>query len=105
MTPYLEEIERRLQALREESRYRTLKLPEGVAFVDNDYLGLAAHPALREAGEWALRIGGAGSRGSRLLGGHSRWFEDVEAAIADAFAAPAALFFSTGYLANLGAIQ
>lgn len=45
---------------------------EIVCFASNDYLGLAAHPALVAAfGEGAGRYG-SGSGGSHLLGGHSR---------------------------------
>ncbi len=93
-----------MHALEAARRYRTLRLPTGISFTDNDYLGLSQHPRLREAGEWALSIGGAGSRGSRLLGGHSRWFEAAEADVCRYFGSPAAVLFSSGYLANLGVI-
>lgn len=81
---------------------------EIVCFASNDYLGLAAHPALVAAfGEGAGRYG-SGSGGSHLLGGHSRahaQLEDELAAFAGGFSdAPRALYFSTGYMANLAAL-
>jgi hypothetical protein len=49
-----------------------------VGFASNDYLGLAAHPALIQAlGDGARRYG-AGSGGSHLLGGHSRAHAQAE---------------------------
>jgi 8-amino-7-oxononanoate synthase len=79
-----------------------------VGFASNDYLGLAAHPALVAAfGEGAARYG-SGSGGSHLLGGHSRAhakLEDELAGFVGAFSdAPRALYFSTGYMANLAAM-
>ncbi|MGH8780715.1 8-amino-7-oxononanoate synthase [Paraburkholderia sp.] len=81
---------------------------EIVGFASNDYLGLAAHPLLVQAlAEGALRYG-AGSGGSHLLGGHSRahaQLEDDLAAFAGGFVdAPRALYFSTGYMANLATL-
>ncbi|MCX4163947.1 MULTISPECIES: 8-amino-7-oxononanoate synthase [Paraburkholderia] len=81
---------------------------EIVGFASNDYLGLAAHPQLVAAlAEGAQRYG-AGSGGSHLLGGHSRahaQLEDDLAAFAGGFVdAPRALYFSTGYMANLATL-
>lgn len=97
-------IHAKLQDLEQRHLYRKLQLGAGVSFVDNDYLGLATHPRLLEAGKRALDLYGAGSKGSRLLGGHSRLFEKVEETVAEFFGAPAALLFSTGYLANMAAV-
>src|SRR5262245_40067788 len=98
-------IEARLRALDERSRRRELRRETAVSFAHNDYLGLAAHPEIVDAGHRALRADGAGSRGSRLLGGNTARHEEAEAAIAAHFGAPAATFFSTGYLANLALLQ
>ncbi|WP_321886626.1 8-amino-7-oxononanoate synthase [Paraburkholderia bannensis] len=81
---------------------------ETIGFASNDYLGLAAHPQLVAAlAEGAQRYG-AGSGGSHLLGGHSRAHEQLEDDLAE-FAggfvdAPRALYFSTGYMANLAVL-
>ena len=78
------------------------------AFCSNDYLGLANHPdlvkALAEGGEQY----GVGSGASHLISGHSQAHELLEQALADFqklhIPNARALFFSTGYLANLTAI-
>ncbi|MDR5736933.1 MULTISPECIES: 8-amino-7-oxononanoate synthase [unclassified Caballeronia] len=79
-----------------------------IGFASNDYLGLAAHGAIRAAlAEGASRYG-AGSGGSHLLGGHSRahaQLEDDLAAFSGGFVDdPRALYFSTGYMANLAVL-
>jgi 8-amino-7-oxononanoate synthase len=81
---------------------------EIVGFASNDYLGLAAHPALAAALAEGARRYGTGSGGSHLLGGHSRAharLEDDLAAFCGGFVdAPRALGFSTGYMANLATL-
>jgi len=98
-------IEQRLHELRSQKLDRHLEVSCGISFIHNDYLGLSQHPAILEEGRRAIELFGAGSTGSRLLGGHSRIFEDAEESVARFFNAPSALLFSTGYLANLGVIQ
>ncbi|HTR07104.1 MAG TPA: 8-amino-7-oxononanoate synthase, partial [Paraburkholderia sp.] len=79
-----------------------------IGFASNDYLGLAAHPQLVAAMAEGAQRYGAGSGGSHLLGGHSRahaQLEDDLAAFAGGFVdAPRALYFSTGYMANLAVL-
>lgn len=99
-----DEIEKRIRELKAEGRGRELRIDGGVSFSHNDYLGFSSHPTLREAGRRAMEKG-SGSRGSRLLGGHSHEIEAVEEKIAKFFGAPSALLFSTGYQANLGLLQ
>jgi 8-amino-7-oxononanoate synthase len=70
----------------------------------NDYLALARHPAVIEAGVEALRTWGAGSTGSRLVTGSTQLHADLEAALAAHVGAQAGLVFSSGYTANLGAL-
>jgi 8-amino-7-oxononanoate synthase len=80
-----------------------------LAFCSNDYLGLAAHPRLVEAlCEGAERYG-VGSGASHLISGHSRAHALLEERFAD-FMAPhiesaRALYFCTGYMANLAVIS
>ncbi|MDL2357995.1 MAG: 8-amino-7-oxononanoate synthase [Pseudomonadota bacterium] len=76
-----------------------------LAFCSNDYLGLAAHPALVEALREGASLYGAGSGASHLISGHTRAHEQLEERLA-AFAGPhlenaRALSFCTGYMANL----
>jgi 8-amino-7-oxononanoate synthase len=81
---------------------------EIVGFASNDYLGLAAHEGIRAALAEGAALYGAGSGGSHLLGGHSRAhaaLEDELAAFSGGFVDdPRALYFSTGYMANLAVL-
>jgi 8-amino-7-oxononanoate synthase len=71
-----------------------------VNFSSNNYLGLANHPALRLRGDF-----GAGAGASRLIVGNLRPHRDLELALAEFHGAPAALFFTSGYQANVGVLQ
>ncbi|PLC03898.1 8-amino-7-oxononanoate synthase [Variovorax sp. RO1] len=80
-----------------------------LGFSSNDYLGLAAHPALAEAlAEGAARYG-TGSGGSHLILGHSRAHAQLEERLGEWMAPhiPEArsLFFCTGYMANLAVLS
>ncbi len=77
---------------------------EVINFASNDYLGLAGDDRLIEAGVAATKQFGTGSTGSRLLSGHRELHRDLEVAIASIKQTEDALVFSSGYLANLGAI-
>jgi 8-amino-7-oxononanoate synthase len=73
-------------------------------FSSNDYLGLANHPALREAAWEEWERGGFGAGSSRLVCGTLAAHERLEAAIAAFKRTESALTFSSGYAAALGAI-
>ncbi|MGB8649229.1 MAG: 8-amino-7-oxononanoate synthase, partial [Mycobacteriales bacterium] len=70
----------------------------------NDYLALSRHPAVVEAAVDAVRRYGAGSTGSRLVTGTTALHLELEAELATRTQAESALVFSSGYLANLGAV-
>ncbi|OIN00764.1 8-amino-7-oxononanoate synthase [Polynucleobacter sp. QLW-P1DATA-2] len=78
------------------------------AFCSNDYLGLASHPEIASALAEGARKYGAGSGASHLISGHSIAHELLEKRLASFQSShipnAQALFFSTGYLANLTAI-
>lgn len=79
-----------------------------LAFCSNDYLGLASHPCVVEALREGASLYGAGSGASHLISGHSRAHALLEERLA-AFVAPnlvdaRALYFSTGYMANLAVL-
>ena len=93
----MERLKAEIERLRQAHSYRALKTASGRDFTSNDYLGLAAHPALREAAKAALdEYGVVGAGGSRLLRGHH-----LEERAAEFFQSPKALYFGSGYLANL----
>ena len=70
----------------------------------NNYLGLTHHPRVLEATQRATLRYGAGSTGSRFLNGTLDLHYELEARLAAFFRKPAALVFTTGYQASLGAI-
>jgi 8-amino-7-oxononanoate synthase len=73
-------------------------------FASNDYLGLAGDERLIAAAIAATQALGTGSTGSRLISGHRELHQRLEAAISTLKRTDDALVFSSGYLANLGAI-
>jgi 8-amino-7-oxononanoate synthase len=97
------ERQRRLAGLRRSLRTRPAVACE-VDLASNDYLGLSQHPEVIEGGVAALRTWGSGSTGSRLVTGNTELHEEFESELADFVGAEAALVFSSGYTANLGAV-
>ncbi|MBO2891342.1 8-amino-7-oxononanoate synthase [Pseudomonas asiatica] len=75
-----------------------------LAFCSNDYLGLANHPDVIAAWQAGAEHWGVGGGASHLVIGHSTPHHQVEEALAELTGRPRALLFSTGYMANLGAI-
>jgi 8-amino-7-oxononanoate synthase len=96
-------------------RRRTLSTSQGVritvdgkpylSFCSNDYLGLANHPQLIEALQQGAQQYGVGAGASHLVSGHFDAHHTLEQALAEFVGKPAALTFSTGYMANLGVVQ
>lgn len=92
---------------------RVLDGPQGVrvtldgkpylSFSSNDYLGLANHPALAAAVRQATEFG-VGAGAAHLLTGHHRLHHALESELAAFVGLPAALLFSTGYMASLGVV-
>jgi 8-amino-7-oxononanoate synthase len=70
----------------------------------NDYLGLTGDPRVREAAAAAAHEWGGGSTGSRLVTGTTTAHAALERDLAGFVGAEAGLVFSSGYLANLGAV-
>ena len=97
------ERQRRLAGLRRSLQARPAVACE-VDLASNDYLGLSQHPEVIEGGVAALRTWGSGSTGSRLVTGNTELHEEFESELADFVGAEAALVFSSGYTANLGAV-
>jgi 8-amino-7-oxononanoate synthase len=90
-----------LAGLEKQHRLRALVQPVGLDFASNDYLGLAHHPAIKQAIVDALDAGmSVGAGASRLLRGNHQAHEDLESFAAGFFGTQAALYMSTGYAAN-----
>jgi 8-amino-7-oxononanoate synthase len=75
-----------------------------LSFSSNDYLGLANEPALKKAAIKAVERYGAGAGGSRLICGSLMPHQELDEALAVFKGTEAALSFSTGYAAAIGAI-
>jgi 8-amino-7-oxononanoate synthase len=75
-----------------------------LSFCSNDYLGLANHPSLICAMQNAAADSGVGSGASGLVTGHHRYHDELEKQLASFVNLPAALLFSTGYMANIGVL-
>ena len=120
-SPLIAALERELTTLDERALRRRRRIAETpcaprmrvdgrdmLAFCSNDYLGLASHPRVIEAlREGALRYG-AGSGASHLISGHTESHALLEERLAQ-FVSPnidqaRALYFCTGYMANLAII-
>ncbi len=101
-------LERRLRAgladLERDGLLRKLRPPRGIDFSSNDYLGLATHPWLKDRMAAAVRELGCGSTGSRLLRGERDCFSALERRFAKFKGTDRALYFSSGYLANLAVL-
>ncbi|MGY4533645.1 8-amino-7-oxononanoate synthase [Pseudomonas sp. TE3786] len=111
------DLSARLAARRADNLYRhrpLLETPQGpqvvvdgkplLAFCNNDYLGLANHPEVIAAWQAGAERWGVGGGASHLVIGHSTPHHELEEALADLTGRPRALLFSTGYMANLGAV-
>jgi 8-amino-7-oxononanoate synthase len=109
LTGWLAALERSARARAKAGLTRVLRpRPAGDDVVDlagNDYLGLAVHPAVIEAAASALSAYGLGATGSRLVRGSTEAHATLESDLAEWLGAEQALVFSSGYLANLGAIR
>ncbi|GGQ08258.1 8-amino-7-oxononanoate synthase [Actinomadura coerulea] len=79
--------------------------PDGLTdLASNDYLGLAGDPRLVEGAVAAAREWGTGSTGSRLVTGTTELHAELDRRLAAFTGSAAGLVFSSGFLANLGAV-
>ncbi|OGS93754.1 MAG: 8-amino-7-oxononanoate synthase [Gallionellales bacterium GWA2_59_43] len=76
-----------------------------LSFSSNDYLGLANHPRLIKVLQEGALQHGLGAGAAHLVSGHSTAHHQLEQRLAAFVGKPAALLFSTGYMANLGTVQ
>src|SRR5688572_7648737 len=94
----------RLDRLEAEGLLRTLRPPAGIDLSSNDYLNLSTDPRVVSSFADAIRREGCGSTGSRLLRGERDAFAAVERRFAAFKQSERALYFSSGYLANLAVL-
>lgn len=106
---WLATLERRAE-LRDRAGLARRVRPRGPAepvvdLAGNDYLGLSRHPEVVAAAAEAVAAYGLGATGSRLVRGSTDAHAGLEADLADWLGTEAALVYSSGYLANLGAVR
>ena len=117
----LQEVQHKLRTLDEEGLRRQLRVTQSpcapevqvngqtlLAFNSNDYLGLANHPRVIAALQEGAQRYGVGSGASHLISGHSQAHAELESCLAATQAGhipeARALYFCTGYMANLAVI-
>ena len=99
----LDSLRAELDTLEARQELRRLGQMEGVNLCSNDYLGLSTDPRLARAVAASLEAGSpVASTGSRLLSGNAAPWEELESRFARLIGTEAALFFSSGYAANVG---
>src|SRR5262245_60704071 len=93
--------------LREKAGLRRSATPRSPAvdLAGNDYLGLSSDRRVTAAAREALSSHGLGATGSRLVRGTTDLHEELEQGLAEWIGAEGTLIFSSGYLANLGAVR
>jgi 8-amino-7-oxononanoate synthase len=118
MLPQLDWANEKLETLKSKNLYRELRVLERLKgthatiagkdvtlFCGNDYLGLSRHPEVAQAAERALKTWGVGAGSARLIAGTTSLHDALEKRIADFLGKESAILFSSGYLANLGALS
>jgi 8-amino-7-oxononanoate synthase len=95
-----------LADLESRAELRHLETVQGVDFSSNDYLGLATDPRMKQAVlEGVNSASRVASTGSRLLSGHDEVWRLLEHDFARWVGAEAALYFTSGYAANIGLLS
>lgn len=122
---YESHFEEKVEDLKQEGRYRTFatlsrhcgNFPKAsyydendntrdvTIWCSNDYLGMGQNDTVRQAMKDAIDQFGTGAGGTRNISGTQKLHKDLESSLADLHNKEAALTFSSGYVANEGALS
>jgi 8-amino-7-oxononanoate synthase len=95
-----------LADLESRAQLRQLEEAHGIDLSSNDYLGLASDPRMKAAALQGVRSATRmASTGSRLLSGHDQAWSLLEHEFARWVGTEAALYFTSGYAANVGLLS
>ena len=104
--PFFLKWEKELRLIEKQNLNRKLKLNSGLDFSSNDYLSLSQHPEIKKSLIQALKNNiPLSASASRLITGNTKWHEETELLFQKLVDRDSALFFSSGYLANIGLIS
>ena len=102
---FFSEWDNELKKIKEQNLTRKLKNNSGLDFSSNDYLSLSKHAGIRKSLMQALKNNlPLSANASRLIRGNTPWHEETEKQFQQWINRPSALFFSSGYLANISLI-
>jgi 5-aminolevulinate synthase len=98
-------VERHMGSFPNATRRENSKKSEVVVWCSNDYLGMGQHPKVLNAMHDAIDTSGAGSGGTRNIGGNTKYIEELESEVAELHNKQRGLVCSSCYVANETALS
>lgn len=105
MANHWEEVQKKLDSIREKQLFRETKVYQGIDFCSNDYMGLSSNPRMLEFFQSRKNLYPFGSTASRLVRGNTSSMDRFESEFVHFVEGEAALLVSTGFTANFGLLD